>query len=728
MCNKKIVFVVFVFSVFCFIMLGHPLSFAEEKAFDEAGINYFIQKLFYKNGDQRREKKDQGDMLKCATPILKYAFAHKELILPQNRFIFYSPMSLYKYEYFGSAEIWHYESPGGNFKIHYTEDNSHGDAVDGSDGIKETVPDYVKRLATFFDNVWTRVVYEMGYEAPEFNSYKPGAEPGVFDVYLKNINAYGYTIFDFEPPYIVIHKDLNFDHYTNDDPEGTQIGNMKVTAAHEFFHIIQYNYNFWSSESISFSISNQWWEESTAVWIEDIVFDEVNDYIRYLPDTFENFNLSLDFNSSDFGSFNYGEVIWPIFLSETYGQGIILDIFNRCKQIYPPLAKTAIGDIFEVYNSSWDEALSQFYLKNLIRDYEEGERFPKIYENSKCLDDIVYSYQIERGYSSLNNGPLDHLSCNYMKFEPGIRSKNLNLTLLTPENTISPITILIGDKSSSGGPTKYTIDSYSWRHSDMDFILNRFGAMDVYKYAYLIIINSDPTDKNCFYNIGANYLQILSQYLSIDKPLPGDIIVVNEGITSVPLTLSVNNLPPDPSDPQRSLKYNFELYKSPGSPPFYSDTLDEETAGVTSLEINVYQGFGGYYWRCQAESQDRSKSMWTSLAFFYIQPVREILAQEVTPGHEFKVEVLTPESSIYGTSVEGIFEGNEDQEIIIAEAVPPDVDTGNIAPVGEWIYIAPHGLVLSESSCIKLTYTDRELYDAGLTDHQCSAIHKYSEH
>ena len=48
----------------------------------------------------------------------------------------------------------------------------------------------------------------------------------------------------------------------------------KVTAAHEFFHAIQFGYDF--GEDV-------WMLEATATWMEERVFDEVNDNRQYLP-------------------------------------------------------------------------------------------------------------------------------------------------------------------------------------------------------------------------------------------------------------------------------------------------------------------------------------------------------------------------------------------------------------------------------------------------------------
>ena len=48
---------------------------------------------------------------------------------------------------------------------------------------------------------------------------------------------------------------------------------LKVTAAHEFFHAVQFAFDW---------LEDLWLMEGTAAWIEDEVYDSVNDNIQYL--------------------------------------------------------------------------------------------------------------------------------------------------------------------------------------------------------------------------------------------------------------------------------------------------------------------------------------------------------------------------------------------------------------------------------------------------------------
>ena len=169
---------------------------------------------------------------------------------------------------------------------------------------------------------------------------------------------------------MVIASDYNdfFDLPPNQDPDGSVAGAIRVTVAHEFFHAIQYGYTNWD---------DQWWEENTAVWMEDEVFDQINDYLHYLGATYNDINengrwdsgepyydslgklvgisgreasgwfdwpfLPIDASSSTYKKAiyqEYGGTLWVKHLSEKYGQDIVRSIFQRGKKISQQGLKT----------------------------------------------------------------------------------------------------------------------------------------------------------------------------------------------------------------------------------------------------------------------------------------------------------------------------------------------------------------------------------------------------
>lgn len=136
---------------------------------------------------------------------------------------------------------------------------------------------------------WNIEVGRLGFWAPRKDGTRgdrsTAASKGKLDVYLADLSrmgAFGYAVPEPEPSatddgrpdtatgYLVLDQD--FAGY------GPRPGAYrKVTAAHELFHVIQYGYRVMGEEG-------RWFMESTATWVEERVYDGINDnrdYLRY---------------------------------------------------------------------------------------------------------------------------------------------------------------------------------------------------------------------------------------------------------------------------------------------------------------------------------------------------------------------------------------------------------------------------------------------------------------
>jgi hypothetical protein len=97
---------------------------------------------------------------------------------------------------------------------------------------------------------------------------------------------------------------------------------LRVTAAHEFFHAIQFGYDF---------REDPWLLESTAAWMEEQVADGANDNRRYLPyGQVAKPGTSLD--RFDPGGFNqYGNWVFWEYLTERYGADVVRAVWRRAR-------------------------------------------------------------------------------------------------------------------------------------------------------------------------------------------------------------------------------------------------------------------------------------------------------------------------------------------------------------------------------------------------------------
>ena len=229
---------------------------------------------------------------------------------------------------------------GTNVCIHYV--TTTGDAVATADMTPNNgIPDYVdSALQTFQNEVWANEVTMMGYRAPksDFASSNNGASVSddghKFDVYLANLGddfLYGYCTSD-DPnleqsshydffdmsAYCVVDNNFTEPIFSNHTP----LQNLQVTAAHEFFHAVQFSYD---------AFEDQWILEATATWMEDERYDDVNDNLQYLSSgPLRKPGIPLDRSSISQTDFHvYGDWIFFRYLSETFNQGIVRLIWNR---------------------------------------------------------------------------------------------------------------------------------------------------------------------------------------------------------------------------------------------------------------------------------------------------------------------------------------------------------------------------------------------------------------
>jgi len=281
-------------------------------------------------------------------------------------------------------------SPSGIFRFTYSTFG--GDAVPGTDvDPANGVPDFVEWCAGYMDYSWDFEITTMGFTAPPLSPY--------YEVDFESMGAYGYTqVVSGTRTRITLHNTfLGFP--ANDDPEGNQKGAAKVTCAHEFKHASQRAQSNWSEGG---------WVELDATWMEDIAYDVVNDYYNYIwsgcgitaP------HLSLD----DGGSGSYEDCIWQLWMSETYGNQIIIDFWDWRSTHTSQSVLNSYNSILGLNGSSLAEAYGLFGGWNFACGtrsipaigYGEAADYP----NSLVTTHASYPYT--------ESGTLDHLAAKLL--------------------------------------------------------------------------------------------------------------------------------------------------------------------------------------------------------------------------------------------------------------------------------------------------------------------------
>ena len=312
---------------------------------------------------------------------------------------------------------------------HWVSSPRYGDAPDltddtGPGGASNDVPDWVDGTARTFERVWATTVDTMGYRAPMADDRPTAAEDPEMaetdrpklDVYLTNLAKYadapyGYcTVDDPEDPrvvlptYCVIDDDFAVAEYG-----GTPLDSLRATAAHEFFHGVQFAYD---------SFEDAWMMESTATWVEDEVFDGVDDNRQYLASS----PLTLTHVPVDTygGTFHYGSWIFWRFLSEHLAAGpvVVRDTWERAAtgKRAATYSLQAIRRMLDARGRSFPQVFREFatttrYAKAF---YEEGRT--RGYVNAPAY---TIRLTATRRQTDVLEGRVGHLAHRHVAFKPG---------------------------------------------------------------------------------------------------------------------------------------------------------------------------------------------------------------------------------------------------------------------------------------------------------------------
>ena len=407
---KRIFFLAF------FILVFQNVQ-AENPALSEAYETEIIEKVKSVFRAKEIEKKVERPM--CATPLFMEIRHNWDRFSAKTKAILESYVERPPFNFPEHT----YDTPQGHFKIHYV---TQGDSAVPNEA-------WVNTCGEVLEYIWNAEIDSLGYKKPPSDGWYPdtldNGGDGKYDVYLVDLSLQylGYTQGEYfvsssvsATSFIVLDND-----YVGYGSIHSRIEWLQVTAAHEFFHAIQMGY-----DATEYEYENErfrpYWMEMSAVWMEDIVYDDVNDYLGYLSAFFDEPWLSLKTFRNQLDRHPYGSCVWPIFLSEKFDTLIVKDIWEKCaeKQGDNVIEATDAALRERDRRSTFEDAFREFTVWNYFTAnralpdlfYSEGDLF--YYHGTAAMvkvDAVHTEYPVN--VTSIPNPP-ENLGANYVRFVP----------------------------------------------------------------------------------------------------------------------------------------------------------------------------------------------------------------------------------------------------------------------------------------------------------------------
>ena len=257
-----------------------------------------------------------------------------------------------------------------HFCVHYVRKTRDAPSLQDADG--DGFPNYVEQVSTQAEKSYRVEVGQMGWKRPRADDGRGGSNKT--DIYLSQIGEgfYGYAATDpgqttsrfprrrSRYTYMVIDNNFSRAEF-GAPPEGT----AAVTIAHEFNHVLQFTYDV---------LQDAWMDESTATWMENEVFPNVDDYFNYVRGWARESRVPL--TSAGFPKL-YGSAVWLQWLAERHGARVVRQAWQRAQKIKPA------GFSVRVFNSAIKRTSRSNFARSFARfaantaEWRVNRRFPE---------------------------------------------------------------------------------------------------------------------------------------------------------------------------------------------------------------------------------------------------------------------------------------------------------------------------------------------------------------
>jgi hypothetical protein len=287
-------------------------------------------------------------------------------------------------------------SPMGLFEISFFLEGTH--AINTTDANSNGIADYAEITAAAADSSFRHMVTKLGFKNPFPAKNMP------IRVNIRSLSAgvYGF-VSSFTLPTAAISVQANYDRpqFIKNDDENKAIGALKVTVAHELKHILQ-------SVIIAPGMNPYSWIEMDATLMEEIVYDNVNDYYNYLSNTQSVFGNP----SRSVIPGNYYHSSWALFFAERFGMEYWVDVWKRLENQLPsPNKLTAMDAAATQLGTTMAREVTRNYLWHMASGantragygFSEGSKYPNVKLDSTIVSpgtDVEIAVNLTQNYAA----------------------------------------------------------------------------------------------------------------------------------------------------------------------------------------------------------------------------------------------------------------------------------------------------------------------------------------
>jgi len=397
----------------------------------------------------------EGGPIKCATPILN------GLLSSRPAGVFFKPL------FTDREDTMSFTYTTDHFYLHYTGTGANRVYLFDQQTIVPGVPDYIVNAGRILDSVWAHTVGTLGLRAPISDGYYNGGGNGLMDVYIIDIPAYGATVRDSIqltiPLTATAYMFLENDYQGFPGYESNRLNALRVSAAHEFFHTVQFAIDITELEGTGPN-QNPAWIEMSATFMEEENYPLINDYYGYLLFFYDVPQWSVRTGTiSSSGELNYwrnlhmyASVVFPIFLSKKFGSSIIKDIWDGCGR--KSGANWWLAADTAIQNASADahnlqDMFQEFALWNLFT--KQRARTGSYFPDAQFYDSVNLAARVTTYPATVHvsdSAQPDNLGANYVMLDNLSSASSGLAVVLTPDETQPWGITIVGLHNNAGLP------------------------------------------------------------------------------------------------------------------------------------------------------------------------------------------------------------------------------------------------------------------------------------